>query len=178
MKINFFSKNYSVSEKLKDVTEKKLSKLDKYFKDEEVTAKVTFKSEKNSCVTEIMLDYNGKLVRATFASDNFYDNIDVILPKLEGQIRKHRTKFDKHSKNSAYNEKVEFDSSEKVEISKAELVKTKTFKLFPMTLKEAEDEMELLGHSFYVFLDAKTHTVQVLYRRNDGDIGLIEPQID
>lgn len=178
MKFGIYAKNYNVSDKLKDVTGKKLAKLDKYFSDEDVTAKVTCKVEGNSCVTEIMLDYNGKLVRATNVSDNFYDNLDAVLPKLEGQIRKHRTKFDKHNKNSAYTEAGEFENSEKTEKASSKLVKTKSFKLTPMTVKEAEEEMDMIGHSFYVFLEAKTHTVQVLYRRNDGDIGLIEPQID
>ena len=177
MKIYFFSKNYKVSDKLKDVTEKKISKLDKYFKDEDVVAKVTFKAEKTSCITEIMLDYNGKLVRATNASDNFYDNIDAVLPKIEGQIRKHRTKFDQHNKNVAFSEAVTFADSDKIEKEKTEIVKKKSFTLTPMTVKEAEEEMELLGHSFFVFLEVKTHTVQVLYRRSDGDLGLIEPQI-
>lgn len=177
MKFSIYTKNYNVSDKLKDVTSKKLSKLDKYFNDD-VSAKVTCKVEGGSCVTEIMLDYNGRLVRATNVSDNFYDNLDAVLPKLEGQIRKYRTKFDKHNKNAAFSEAEVFASSDKPEKANAKLVKTKNFKLTPMTVKEAEEEMDMLGHSFYVFLEAKTHSVQVLYRRNDGDIGLIEPQID
>ena len=63
------------------------------------------------------------------------------------------------------------------ENAKSNIVKEKKFKLVPMTLMEAEEEMELLGHSFYVFLEAKTNTVQVLYKRNDGDLGLIEPEV-
>ena len=177
MKFDVYAKNQEVREKLKNITEQKLAKLDKYFKDDDTVAKVTFKKQGNNMTTEIMLDYNGKLVRATNTSDNFYDNIDVILPKLEGQIRKHRTRFDKHNKNSAYVDDSMFDLKNKVEKEKQELVKTKSFKLTPMTVKEAEEEMELLGHSFYVFLEAKSNTVQVLYKRNDGDLGLIEPQI-
>ena len=124
-----------------------------------------------------MLDFNGRLVRATATSDNFYDNIDVILPKLEGQIRKHRTRFDKHNKNTAFGDSAIFDLSREEENAKQQIVKKKNFVLTPMTVKEAEEEMELLGHSFYVFLEAKTNTVQVLYKRNDGDLGLIEPQV-
>ena len=177
MKIDIYAKNYEVGEKLKSVTEQKLAKLDKYFKDDESVAKVTFKKQANSLTTEIMLDFNGKLVRATASSDNFYDNIDVILPKLEGQIRKHRTKFDKHNKNVAFNDAAIYDLKNKEENNKFEVVKKKSFALTPMTVKEAEEEMELLGHSFYVFLEAKSNTVQVLYKRNDGDLGLIEPQV-
>ena len=177
MKLDIYAKNYEASDKLKNITEQKLAKLDKYFKDEDATAKVSFKKQGNSFTTEIMLDYNGKFVRATATSDNFYDNIDVIMPKLEGQIRKHRTRFDKHNKNTAFIDASVYDVKNSVEKSKQKLVKKKNFALTPMTVKEAEEEMELLGHSFYVFLEAKSNTVQVLYRRNDGDLGLIEPQI-
>lgn len=177
MKIGIYAKNYEVGEKLKNITEQKLAKLDKYFKDDETTAKVSFKKQGNSLTTEIMLDYNGKLVRATATGDNFYDNIDVILPKLEGQIRKHRTKFDKHNKNAAFLDAAIYDLKSDEEKSAREIVKKKNFALSPMTVKEAEEEMELLGHSFYVFLEAKTNTVQVLYKRDDGDLGLIEPQV-
>ena len=177
MQFDIYAKNYEVGEKLKNITEQKLAKLDKYFKDDDTIAKVTFKKQGNSLTTEIMLDFNGKLVRATNTSDNFYDNIDLILPKLEGQIRKYRTRFDKHNKNAAYMDAAMFDLKNKVEKGKQELVKKKSFVLTPMTVKEAEEEMDLLGHSFYVFLEAKSNTVQVLYRRNDGDLGIIEPQI-
>ncbi|MBO4251095.1 MAG: ribosome-associated translation inhibitor RaiA [Clostridia bacterium] len=177
MKIDIYAKNYEVGEKLKNVTEQKLSKLDKYFKDDETVAKVTFKKQATSLTTEIMLDFNGKFVRATATSDNFYDNIDIILPKLEGQIRKHRTRFDKHNKNAAFGEASIYDIKNKEEHANSQVVKKKSFVLSPMTVKEAEEEMELLGHSFYVFLEAKSNTVQVLYKRNDGDLGLIEPQI-
>ena len=177
MKLDIYAKNYEASDKLKNITEQKLAKLDKYFKDEDATAKVSFKKQGNSFTTEIMLDYNGKFVRATATSDNFYDNIDVIMPKLEGQIRKYRTRFDKHNKNTAFIDASVYDVKNSVEKSKQKLVKKKNFTLTPMTVKEAEEEMELLGHSFYVFLEAKSNTVQVLYRRNDGDLGLIEPQI-
>lgn len=166
-----------VSEKLKTITEQKLAKLDKYFGDFEPKAKVTFKKQGQTYTTEIMLDYCSKFVRATASGDNFYENLDLVLPKLEGQIRKYRTRFDKHNKNVAFSTEALFDGESKFEKSKSSLVKEKKFKLSPMTVKEAEEEMELLGHSFYVFLEAKTNTVQVLYKRNDGDLGLIEPQI-
>ena len=174
MKIEIIGRNYDVSEKLKSITEQKLAKLNKYFTDGDTKAKVSFKKQASCLTTEVMLDYAGKLVRAVASGDNFYDNLDVVLPKLEGQIRKHRTRFDKHQKNSAYKEAAEFAVKEE---KQANVVKTKAFKLKPLTVDEAIEEMELLGHSFYVFLEAKTNTVQVLYKRNDGDLGLIDPQL-
>ncbi len=177
MKIDFTTKNYNANEHLKDVTEQKLSKLDKYFGSGNATAKVCLKKEGNSLVTEVMLDYSGKFVRATASSDNFYDNLDVVLPKLEGQIRKYRTRFDKSNSNTAYKDIAVYDGASDTEAKSGKIVKEKKFKLTPMTVTEAMEEMELLGHSFYVFLEAKTNTVQVIYLRNDGDIGLIEPEI-
>jgi putative sigma-54 modulation protein len=102
MKIEITSRNYEVSERLKEIADKKLAKLDKYFDGNNAKAKVCFKKEAQSLTVEVMLDYAGKLVRATASGDNFYDDLDVVLPKLEGQIRKHRTRFDKHQKNVAF----------------------------------------------------------------------------
>ena len=173
MKIDINSRNYQVSERLKEVIDQKLSKLDKYF-DEQAQAKVAFKQQAGSQTLEVMLDYTGKLVRATATGDNFYDLIDVVLPKLEGQIRKYRTRFDKHQKNAAYREASLFGAPE---AKKNDVVKEKKFKLTPMTLDQAIEEIELLGHSFYVYLDAKSNEIKVIYKRNDGDYGLIEPQV-
>lgn len=174
MKIEIVGRNYDVAEKLKDVTAKKLSKLDKYF-DQESKAKVSFKKESTTLTVEVMLDYAGRLVRATASGDSFYDGLDVVLPKLEGQIRKYRTRFDKHQKNSAYLAAAEYLNGGDNRESK--VVKQKKFALKPMTVAEAIEELDLLGHSFYVFLEAKSNTVQVIYKRNDGDLGLIEPEI-
>ena len=129
MKIDITCRNCEAGEKLREVTEQKLSKLEKYF-DKEPTVKVCFKKQAKSLTTEIMLDYAGRFVRASVSSGNFYDNIDVILPKLEGQIRKHRTRFDKHSKNVAYREQALFTGSEEEETPKT-VVREKKFKLTP-----------------------------------------------
>lgn len=177
MKIEITERNYEVSEHLKKIAGEKLAKLDKYFDGDDTVARVCFKKEANSLTIEVMLDYAGKFVRATATSDNFYDNLDAVLPKLEGQIRKYRTRFDKHSKNSAYREDALFDDGRYEKTASYKVVKEKKFVLKPMTVEEASAELELLGHSFYVFLEAKSNTVQVLYKRNDGDLGLIEPEI-
>ena len=176
MRIDIIGRNYEVSDRLKEITNQKLAKLDKYFDGVDTKAKVCFKKEASSLTIEVMLEYAGKFVRATASSDNFYDNLDVVLPKLEGQIRKHRTRFDKHQKNVAFRESAVYETADREE-KKSSIVKEKKFKLSPMTVDEAIEEMELLGHSFYVFLEAKTNTVQVIYLRNDGDLGLIEPEI-
>ncbi len=173
MKTEIISRNYQLNDHIKEVTEKKLSKLDKYFEDGGTLARVCFKKQGNSCTTEITLSYFGKFVRATATGENFYDNLDVVLPKIEGQIRKYRTRFDKDRKNSAYLTEGEYFGEKNYEDKKYKVVKEKKFSLKPMTLDEAKEEMELLGHSFFVFKDLKTDTVQVLYLRQDGELGLI-----
>ncbi|MBO7149660.1 MAG: ribosome-associated translation inhibitor RaiA [Clostridia bacterium] len=176
MRIEILTRNYELGEKLKAITEQKVGKLNKYFAESDAKVKVVHKKEANALTTEVMFDYAGKFVRATATSDNFYDNLDVVLPKIEGQIRKYRTRFDKHQKNTAYREQAVFDTADRENPEKS-IVKDKKFKLVPMTVNEAMEEMELLGHSFYVFLEAKSNTIQVLYQRNDGDLGLIVPEI-
>ncbi len=173
MKIEFLGKNYEVSDKLKELTAQKLSKLDKYFEGEEAKAKVCFKKQASTLTTEVMLDYTGKFVRATASGENPYDTLDFVLPKLEGQIRKYRTRFDKHQKNMAFRQDATFLSEEP---KTGTLVKQKKFSLKPMTVEEAIEEMELLGHTFYVFKEVKSDTVQVVYLRKDGDFGLIESE--
>lgn len=179
MNIEYTVKNCTVTDRLKKITKQKLDKLDKYFAGNETTAKVGLKSQANSLTTEVTLDYNGNFVRASGTSKNFYKNLDAVLPKLEAQIRKYRTRFDKHHKNVSFNDVAMFEgeTETKAENKRYNVVKEKKFKLEPMTVKEAQETMELLGHSFYVFLEAKTQTIQVLYLRNDGDLGLIEPEI-
>ena len=176
MKIEVVNRNYEVSEHLRRITEQKLAKLDKYFLDTNTKVKAVFKKQANTLTLEVLLEYQGKFVRAVVMGDNFYDNIDLILPKLEGQIRKHRTKFDKHNKNNAYKEDSIYCAERFIEKQTFDVVKNKKFKLTPLTLDEAIEEMELLGHSFYVYKDVKTSAVKVLYKRLDGDLGLIEPE--
>ncbi len=177
MNIEITCRNCELNDHLKRIIDQKFMKLDKYF-DEQATVKVCLKKQASKTTTEVMLDYTGKFVRATATGENFYDNLDEVLPKIEGQIRKHRTRFDKHQKNVSFKEDSVYDNENKWENkSTGSVVKEKAFKLKPMTVNEAIEEMELLGHSFYVFLEAKTHSVQVLYLRSDGDLGLIEPEI-
>ncbi len=173
MKLEIICKKCECSEHLRSVTEKKLAKLDKYFAGQDADAKVYFKAEKDSFTTEVMLNYAGRFVRASATGENFYDTLDVVLPRLEGQIRKYRTIFDKNRKNSAYKSVSEYDVTGKEENAKSKIVKEKKLPLSPMTVKEAQEEMERLGHSFFVFKEVKTDTVQVIYKRNDGDLGII-----
>lgn len=177
MDIEIIERNYQASDHLKKIVEQKLQKLDKYFDGPDTKCKVYFKKENISLKTEVMLEYQGKMIRAQEISDNFYDNIDKVLPKLEGQIRKYRTKFDKAQKNGAFKEQREFEPEKEPEAFSERIVKEKSFKLKPMLVEEAVEEMDMLGHSFFIFFDLKTQSIKVLYKRSDGNLGLIDPEV-
>lgn len=170
MKIEIIAKNYQVNDKIGSVIEKKVSKLDKYFEDDS-KCRVYLKKENRTCKLELEVNYKNNLLRAQAYADNFYDGIDLVIPKLERQIYKHRSKLEKQLRRNS------LDVSEfaEEELEPAKLVKTKQFKLVPMDVAEAMEEFELLGHDFYVFLDKESGKVKVLYLRDDGDMGLIDP---
>lgn len=171
MQIEMVTKNYVVNEKLRDVIEKKVSKLDKYF-DDDTKCKIYLKKEGLSSKMELSLDYKGNFIRAQAYGDNFYNTIDEVLPKIEGQLRKHRTKLEKKLKKNAFVETAPlFDIPDVPDIR---IAKVKSFRLDPMTIDEAITEFELMGHTFFVFLDSETGKVKVLYLRDDKNLGLLD----
>lgn len=173
MRVEISEKNCKAGEKLIGVVEKKVTKLDKYF-DEDAICSVYLKQENKLCKTELTIYYKGNMIRAEVAGDNFYDNIDEVLPKIERQIYKHKSKIESKLKKDAFAEKQLFFREEVLPESK--LVKTKTFRLTPMTEEEAADQLDMLGHSFYVYQDSETGEVRVVYLREDGGIGLLIPK--
>ena len=174
MKIEIVAKNYHVTQELKDVLAKKIAKLDKYF-DEDARCKVYLKKEKKDAKMEISLEYHGASIRAEAKAENFYDAIDIVLPKVERQIYKHRSKFEAKLKKNAYKGEKLYEEEPAEEDFR--LVKTKQFNVKPMSVEDAIVEFELSGYGFYVFMDAETNSVKVLYLRDDGNIGLIDPII-
>ena len=173
MRIEISQKNCKASEKLVSVVKKKVSRLEKYFDDDSVCS-VYLKQEGRFSKTEVTIYYKGNMIRAEVSGDNFYDNIDAVLPKIEKQIYKHKSKLESRLKKDAFVEKQLFFREE--ELPEAHLVKTKTFALTPMTTEEAAEQLDLLGHTFYIFQDAETGEVRVVYLRENGDIGLLIPK--
>lgn len=172
MKIEINSKNYNVSDKLKEIIEKKVGKLDKYFNDDAV-AKVNCKMEGQSSKLELTIRSRGLFYRAEVLGDNMYENIDLVLPKVEKQIVKYGDKFFARLKKDSLNQDFLF-FEEKPVFSKPEVVKTKHFELEPISVKDAEMFLDTIDNNFYVFLNRETGRVNVLYRRNDGNLGLID----
>lgn len=173
MKVTVVTKNIELTPALKDMVEKKVSKLDKYF-ESNVDAKATLSVQKNRHRVEIAIPFNGILLRAEEITDDMYKSIDRVEEKLERQIRKQRTKLSRRINGSLRFAEVATDKFE--EEYEGELVKTKRFAVKPMNIDEAILQMELIGHNFFVYKDADTNNISVLYKRKDGDYGLLEPE--
>lgn len=173
MRIKVYGKNINVTDGLQQMLEKKLSKLDKYF-NPEVEATATLSTQKNKHILEVQIQFNGNLLRAEEATDDMYASIDKVVDKLEGQLRKYKTKIERNKKDpsSIRFESFPKDSSDLVE---NRIVKTKRFPIKPMSPEEATLQMDLLGHSFFVFINSDSDDVNVVYKRKDGNYGLIEP---
>ena len=175
MRIEIISKNYKKGEKLDNIINEKLSKFERYFEDDAV-AKVTLKQigkEDSKTVKyemEIAVFFGTNVVRSAVISDNMYKNIDLALPKIEGQIRKYRTQLDK-VKKTAFDEASLFNPKETEE---KQLVRTKTIHLNSISTKLAIEKMELADHDFYVYMDEASGMVSIVYIREDGDVGRIE----
>lgn len=172
MKISFVEKKYKIASRFKDVMSEKLEKLDKYF-GEDAVARVVCSEQNNIQKLEVNVTNKGLLYRAEVSSNNMYENIDLALPKLEKQIVRTRQKAVK-SKRTAPKDVGFVYLEEMPEVKLAGISKKKSFELDPTSVDEAKDAIERLGHSFYVFLNAETGKVNVLYKRNDEKYGLIE----
>lgn len=175
MRIFITGKNIEVSDYLEDLVTKKVSKLDKYFP-EDTETHVTLAVERNRHIVEVTIPYVGGIIRGEVASGDMYASVDSVLAKLEHQIVKHRTKLEKNLRQGAFKAEPVYAPLEDFDDEPKQVVRVKRFSIKPMDVEEAILQMELLGHSFYVFENAENGTVNVLYLRKDGNYGLIEPE--
>lgn len=173
MRIEIIAKNYRINEDLKNLINKKLARFDKYF-DTEVTSKVKLSTAGTSEIMEITIEVGNCRVRSSYSGERMNENIDKILPKLERQIIKYRDKFGTKIKKGAIDEVAVSEAT--VEEKRAHVVKVKKFDVSVTTIDNAVEEMEMLNHDFYIFVNGENNKVSVLYKRNDGDYGLIEPE--
>ena len=177
MKLNFTGKNMEITDALRDVTQKKIGKLDKYFQNN-IEGNVTFSSEKNRKIIEVTINLPGTIIRAEESTDDMYASIDRAVDVLERQIRKYKTRLQRRYKN---NETIRFENVIPLPMEddseKPRLVKKKRFGIKPMSSEEAILQMELLRHNFFVFMDAENEAVSIVYKRKDGNYGLIEPEL-
>lgn len=173
MKIEFIEKNYKIGDKLKEIITKKISKLNRYF-GEDALARVVCKLEHKTYKLEVTITNKGLLYRAEVIGENMYENIDFALPKIERQIIKQYEKKREKFRNFVLDySDLAFLDKKPEEVNK-EIIKKKVFDLDPITIEDAKDFMEAVGHNFYVFLNAETGKVNILYNRHDNRLGLIE----
>ena len=173
MKITVYGKQMNVRESLEALIVKKLQKFNKFF-GEDTEAFVTCKVRKGVKIIEIMINYGTTMFRAEEESETFITALDRTAESLERQIRKNKTRLEKKVRSGAFIIEEE-DDDEYVEEPEFR-IRTKSFPFKPMTPEEAILQMNLLGHSFFAFTDAETSDVCVVYKRKEGDYGMIIPE--
>ena len=180
MKITVIAKNMELTPALKEMVEKKISKLDKYF-EPHVEARAKLTVQKNRHIFEVTIPFNGVILRGEEATDDMYKSIDMVEEKLERQIKKQKTKLQKRSNESLRFSYIGETSIENLlddndKTNEPSIVRMKKFCANAMTSEEAILQMELLGHSFFIYEDVDEGSICVIYKRKDGNYGLLEPQ--
>ncbi len=173
MKYNIRGNKLEVTEAIKGYVEKRLGKLDKYLENSnEITANVLIKLRGNEQVVEVTIPIKKIILRAEDSNKDLYAAIDLVVEKLERQIRKNKTRLHNRKKNEKliefnldYIEEIDEDSS---------IIKRKKIDAKPMSEEEALLQMELLGHDFFAFKDMDTNSYAIIYKRKDGNYGIIE----
>ncbi len=180
MRISITGKNLEISDYLRDLVEKKVGKLDRYFP-QDAEAQVTLSVEKNRHIVEVTIPFDGGVIRGEEVTGDMYASIDNVLDKLEKQIIRHRTRLEKSLRTGAfkYDEPLFGGSYEEIDEDGEgpRIVRVKRFNIKPMSEEEAMMQIEMVGHSFYVFINSDTNAMNVLYKRKDGNYGLIEPEV-
>ena len=176
MKCSIRGEKLKVTKAIEEYIESKLSKIDKYFKNEEVDAYVLIKLKGKKQAIEVTIPYDKYTLRSESEQDDLYAAIDLVVDKLEGQIRKNKAKVKKQIKknNTLINFEYELTLEEKNEIKNKKIVKRKTLEMKPMDEDEAILELELVGHDFFIYKDVHTNNIHILYKRKDGNYGVIE----
>ncbi len=186
MKITITGRSITVTDALKAYVEKRTKRLERYLQgfNGEIEADVVLSLEGNQHVAEITIELGGIILRAEERTPDMYVSIDGVVEKLESQIRKYKTRIRSKSRQETreaiyeINQKLlEVPNSEDETDSEIKIVRRKRFALKPMNVEEAVMQMDLLGHDFFVFLDGDDNEVRVVYKRKDGNYGLIEPEL-
>ncbi len=173
MKITTVARQMNVRDSLLELTDKKLSKFDRYF-GEDTTAYVTFKTRRQDKIVEITINYGGTLYRSEEEDETFQNALDRAVETLEGQMRKNKTRLERRIREGAFVRSLEEMESESED--ELPVIRRKTFPLKPMTVEEAILQMNLLEHRFFVFTDADSGKTGVVYKRRDTGYGLILPE--
>lgn len=170
MQLAIRGKNIEVTNALREYVEKKVGKIEK-FTDQELNAQVNMYVERGRHIVEVTAALSGLILRGEEATEDMYASIDLVSDKLEKQVHKYKARFRKQrGKENAATE------AEAAAEPEGRLIKTKRFPIKPLTVDEAIVQMELLSHDFFVFVNAESERINVLYRRKDANYGLLEPE--
>jgi len=172
MKLVITSKNFTTSDHLKETIEKKFDKLNKYFS-QDIVANIMVSSERGRQKLEATINASGMIFRAEESTIDVYEAIDRVVDKLATQMSRFKTKLQKKHKDNkefSFTDIPEYEG----EHEEIKIVKTKRIELEPVTTEEAIMQMELMNHTFFVFLNAETDSINVVYKRKNDDYGLIE----
>ena len=173
MRFNIHGKKLEVTDAIKSYIEEKIGRLDKYFENpDNITATALIKLRGNNQVVEVTINANKFVLRGEDEHKDLYAAIDKVSDKIERQIRKNKTRMSKKvSKDKVKEFSLDFEEPEENDNI---IVKRKTIEDKPMSEEEAILQMELLGHEFFIFKNIETNLVNVIYRRKDGDYGVLE----
>lgn len=171
MKFNIHGKNIEVTDAIKDYVESKIGRIEKYFKNTDLTATVNLRVRGKDQIVEVTIPANGLTLRAEDTHTDLYAAIDLVIEKLERQIRKNKSKAKKSLKKVVVFNDFDVDSLEDVDDN---IVKRKVIDTKPMSEEEAILQMELIGHDFFLFKNDKTNELCVVYKRKDSGYGILE----
>ena len=176
MKCSIRGEKIRVTKAIDQYINAKLSRIDKYFKDESIEAKVLIKLKGKKQAIEVTIPYDKYTLRSESEHDDLYAAIDLVVDKLEGQIRKNKARAKKQIKkdNTLINFEYEITKEEEKAFKGKKVIKRKTIEMKPMDEEEAMLEIELLGHDFFIYRDVHTNHIHILYKRKDGNYGVIE----
>ena len=174
MEYTITGRNVEITESLKAAIQEKIGKLDRYFSQDTV-AHVTLSVEKSRQIIEVTIPVKGGIIRAEQSNSDMYVSIDLVEEAIESQLKKYKNKLiDRYQDKKNFSK--EFIEEKVDEDEEIRIVKTKRFDFKPMDPEEACMQMELLGHDFFVFTNAETDQINVVYKRKNNTYGLIEPE--
>lgn len=177
MDVSVFTRNMEMTPRLEDYIDQKVEKLDRYLPAiDEARVDLSVENTRNAAhsqVAQLTVRVRGKILRAEERTQDIFASIDAVLDKMYRQIARYKGRRKNRFQAAAEPLPIE----EPIEEEVGEIVRVKRFDLLPMLTEEAIEQMELLGHSFYVFLNADEDAVNVIYKRGDGNYGLLQPQL-
>ena len=175
VQMNIRGENVEVTKALRDYAQKKLNKLERYFDQPLTNVNVNLKLYKVGQKAEVAIPVMGRVLRAEEINQDLYAAIDIVVDKLERQIRKYKTKLNRKSRQVSKKDNILVPTvEEETTLNEIEIVRKKRFDLKPMSAEEAVLQMEMLGHNFFVFYNDDTCETNVVYKRKNGKYGLIE----